>query len=235
MSTLAERIQEVIDAGYSQVDLARAANVTKGTANQWLNGGIKSIKLEYAQAIEDLTGFSAVWLVTGRGDKRLPGRDNPSQRPQFAPVQVISEHDIPAGVVKIRKVKLRLSAGISGFSIDEVEEDGNPIFFRDDWLAGRGYYRENLIALRVKGQSMEPGLYEGDTVVINTADTKPKDGSVFAVNYEGEAVIKRLQRDIGFWWLVSDNSDQRRYPKKRCEGEACIILGRVVHKQSEQI
>lgn len=73
MSTLAERIQEIIAAGHTQIELARAADVTKGTANQWLDGGIKSIKLEYAQGIERLTGYSAEWLVTGKGEKKATG------------------------------------------------------------------------------------------------------------------------------------------------------------------
>jgi phage repressor protein C with HTH and peptisase S24 domain len=71
--------------------------------------------------------------------------------------------------------------------------------------------------------------------VINTADITPADGEVFAVNYEGEAVVKRMVRDAGEWWLSSDNPDQRRYSRKLCAGDACIIIGRIVHKQSERI
>jgi len=81
---------------------------------------------------------------------------------------------------------------------------------------------------------MEPGLYDGDTVVVNTQSATPKDGTVFAVNYEGEMVIKRLIRDAGQWWLASDNPDQRRYPRKVCD-ENSIIIGEIVHKQSERI
>lgn len=69
MTTLSERIQEIIEAGYTQAQLHRAAKVTKGTSNQWLNGKIKSIKLEYAQGIEALTNFRAAWIVTGKGAK----------------------------------------------------------------------------------------------------------------------------------------------------------------------
>jgi phage repressor protein C with HTH and peptisase S24 domain len=82
---------------------------------------------------------------------------------------------------------------------------------------------------------MEPSLHEGDTVVINTADTTPKDGEVFALNYEGESVIKRLVRDAGDWWLASDNADKRAYPNKRWVDGLSFIVGRVVHKQSERI
>jgi phage repressor protein C with HTH and peptisase S24 domain len=149
-------------------------------------------------------------------------------------LSIDDDEDDPA-VARIRKVKLRLSAGIIGFATEPEHEDGNPIYFRRDWLAQRGYRPENLIAIRVKGESMEPNLYAGDTVVINTADASPKDGEVFAVNYEGEDVVKRLMRDAGKWWLASDNPDGRRFPRKECSGDMCLIVGKVVHKQSERI
>jgi phage repressor protein C with HTH and peptisase S24 domain len=135
--------------------------------------------------------------------------------------------------IQIRKVKLRLSAGITGFSIEPDESDGNPISFRKEWFFNHGYQPDRLIAIGVKGDSMEPTMSQGDTVVINTAERTPKDGKIFAVNYEGEAVIKRMERNIGQWWLVSDNPDQRQYPRKVCSGEACLIIGRVVVLQRE--
>ena len=106
--------------------------------------------------------------------------------------------------------------------------------FRREWYERNGYQPDKLLAVRVSNGSMEPGLYDGDTVVVNTADTTPADGVVFAVNYEGELVIKRLVRDSGQWWLASDNPDQRRYPRKVCD-EHAFLLGRIVHKQSEKI
>lgn len=81
---------------------------------------------------------------------------------------------------------------------------------------------------------MVPSLYDGDLVVVNTADTKPRDGEVFAVNYEGELVIKRVRLDAGECWLDSDAADQLRFRPRRC-GDGCFILGRVVYKQSERI
>lgn len=82
---------------------------------------------------------------------------------------------------------------------------------------------------------MEPGLFDGDQVLVNTADTKIVDGAVYAVNYEGEAVIKRMVRDAGQWWLSSDNPDQRRFHRKSCRGAECIMIGRVIKKESERL
>ena len=135
----------------------------------------------------------------------------------------------------IRRVKLRLSAGIVGFAVEPDEEAGAAFSVEADWLARNRFDPEHLIALEVTGESMEPRLYRGDVVVVNTADKAPADGQVFAVNYEGEAVIKRLTRDAGQWWLTSDNPDQRRFPRKLCDGITCLIVGRVVLKKSENI
>jgi phage repressor protein C with HTH and peptisase S24 domain len=135
----------------------------------------------------------------------------------------------------IKRVSLKLSAGITGFGVSMDIEDKTPIVMQKEWFSKRGYIPEKLLAVTVSGQSMEPGLYDGDTVVINTADMRLSDGEVFAVNYEGELLIKRLVRDNGLWWLSSDNSDQRKYPRKQCAGDMCLIIGRIVHKQSERI
>lgn len=80
---------------------------------------------------------------------------------------------------------------------------------------------------------MEPTFYEGDIVVVNLLDKTPVDNAVFAVNYDGEAVVKRLSRDAGMWWLMSDNPDQRRYYRRACQGNSCIIIGRIVRREGE--
>lgn len=135
----------------------------------------------------------------------------------------------------IRRVALKAQAGASGFSVDYAEEDdGPPIVFRADWYKAKGYKPEKMLALRVKGESMIPSMYEGDLIVINTVSTTPKDGVPFLVNYEGEIVVKRLVRDDGLWWLTSDNPDQRRYGRKICNGGTDII-GEVVYRQTERV
>jgi len=171
----------------------------------------------------------------GMGSMYLDSSDGAQAKAETKHIKVIEHDPEDPDFVEIRKVRLKLSAGIHGITIEQDEEDGNPITFRRDWLTKNGYFAEDLIAIKVRGDSMEPALYAGDTVVINTADKVTKDGYVYAVNYEGEDVVKRLMRDNGEWWLMSDNPDQRRYPRKLCRGGACIIIGRIVHKQSEHI
>lgn len=225
--SIGTRIKEARrDIKMTQKELSAKVGVAQATLSELETGESAGTTLiaSFAAAL----GVSPLWLETGKGSKHIQSQKTEKIRDE---IDLDNNPEYPA----IRRVKLRLSAGISGFSIDLEEEDHVPIVFGKYWYQSRGLIPDKLIAVKVKGSSMEPGLHDGDTVVINTADTKPSDGDAFAVNYEGEAVIKRLVRDAGEWWLSSDNPDQRRYPRKLCAGDACIIIGRIVHKQSERI
>lgn len=136
--------------------------------------------------------------------------------------------------IPIKRVNLKISAGISGFAVEELNGDRPPIFFRRDWIDRKGLNTKSLFAIVVRGESMEPSLYDGDLVVINSDDKRQVEGEVFAFNYDGEVVIKRLHREAGLWYLASDNQDKRRYPNKLCH-EQCLMLGRIIYKQSERI
>jgi phage repressor protein C with HTH and peptisase S24 domain len=60
------------------------------------------------------------------------------------------------------------------------------------------------------------------------------DPLTYACRYEDQLVVKRLIRDAGTWWLVSDSPDQRRYPRREA-GPAVEVIGRVVYRQSERL
>lgn len=137
--------------------------------------------------------------------------------------------------VEIRKVKLKLSAGVAGFTTELADDCGRPINFRRDWLNKKGYSPEKLVAIDVKGDNMEPTMSDGDTVVINTADVAPKHSETFAVNYEGEDIVRRMSRDAGRWFLSSDNPDQLRHQRQECIADTCIIIGKVIFLQRENI
>ncbi len=224
---LAENMRRLMDG--RSIDTVRKAMadaklaIGTGTLHKALKGE-SSNRLESLDKIAAFFGVSTDQLL----QQNLGANDLVDQSHQID----LDEHP---ELSKIRKVRLRLQAGIGGYAVESDEEEGLPIFFRADWMAMRGYKPYNLLAIKVKGHSMETSLHEGDMVVINTADTVPKDGEVFAVNYEGEAVIKRLARDAGEWWLVSDNPDERRYPRKKWTDGSSLIVGRVIHKQSERI
>lgn len=135
----------------------------------------------------------------------------------------------------IKKVKLQLRAGVTGFQTIPDIYDGDTFSLRKNWVDRNKMNPNTLMALTVAGESMEPNLYDGDIVVIDTADTSMRDGVVYAFNYDGESVIKRLVRERGDWWLFSDNPDQARHRPKGCRSGDCGIIGRVVKRETDHI
>lgn len=161
------------------------------------------------------------WLA---GQQSAPALSNP--------IPLDNNPDYPA----VRRVQIKASAGTHGYAIeDSGDSDAPPIVFRASWFKTNGYRPERMVALRVCGQSMEPTLFEGDLIVVNTDQPTPKDGRVFVVIYEGVVAVKRLVRDAGAWWLESDNADKRTFPRKACTDETTVVVGEVVYKQSERI
>lgn len=218
VKTIAERLVAAREAaGMTQEAVAKAAGVSQGTIGN-IEAGLRENPRELL-AIASAVKVSPQWLKSGKGEREPAGAVSIDQNP-----------DLPS----IRRVKFKLSAGASGFGVEYLDDDDEPIVFRRAWFESRGLNPSKLFAVRISNGSMQPGLWEDDTVVVNTADNAPKDGEVFAANYEGELVIKRLVRDEGRWWLKSDNPDQGRYPRKACD-ENVMLLGIIVHKQSERI
>ena len=211
-----------------QSEVARALNTSPQTVNNWEARGISKAGMLKAQSV---FGCSANWLETGEGVMVI----SDVQSASLVTMRVHSADKNDPEFVQIPMVKLRLQAGITGYQVEPERRDGGTLGMRKTWLERNDYNPAKLIAIQVKGESMEPSLYEDDIVVINTDDTRMVDGQVYAINYEGEAVVKRLSRDAGDWWLTSDNPDQRKHHRKLCRGGDCIIVGRVVRKESDRI
>jgi hypothetical protein len=145
---LIDRIQEIIDSGFSQADLYRAAGVTKGTSNQWLDGKIKSIKLEYAQGIQTLTGFNANWIVTGKGSKKInDAQISHLHHPDIQAVIAIMEGTDDRGKAQIKEAAL-MAAEKREAHIRETQHRQSPTV--DKVLNSTGLFSTEQIGLLEK-------------------------------------------------------------------------------------
>ena len=219
--------------GMSKSDFAKAVRISPPTATDWeksvADGGIKEISGVRLAKVCEVLGVDPLWLLQGKGagPAKTPWGD------RIEELQPVREADPESSTfVHIPKVRLLVSAGVSGFGVEPEPYDGTTATVPSDWLRRRQLRAEHLIAIRVRGRSMEPTFNEGDTVFINKMATTPSDGAVFVINYEGEDVIKRLARDAGDWYLMSDNRSQE-FHRKLCKGAECIIIGRVVRSERE--
>jgi hypothetical protein len=225
------RMQALAKKFGGNASLGRLLGYRDGAYVGQMISGVRPITEKTIRLIEALRGCKDWFSSSGLVQTHLVREDHSHYGNMIKrEIDLVNNPEYPA----IRRVRFKLSAGASGFAVEYQDHEDVPMVFGSAWYVKNGLTPSKLFAVKVANGSMEPGLHDGDIVVVNTECDTPKDGRVFAVNYEGELVIKRLLRDAGEWWLSSDNLDQRRYPRKLC-GEGVFLIGEIVHKQSERI
>ena len=98
----------------------------------------------------------------------------------------------------------------------------------------RGVTVENLAALRIEGDSMEPTLRDGDVVMLDRgAVARPTDG-VWVIEINGHLSVKRLAFTAEGVEIISDNAAKYR-PRMMYASEQPerMLVGRVIYKMSE--
>lgn len=145
--------------------------------------------------------------------------------------------DLPSGdYVLIPRLDVHLSAGNGReqVALDLVKD--TPQAFRAEWIREMRIKPAKLASMRANGDSMEPRIFDGDAVVVDTGDTNVLDGKVYAVWYDGGERIKRLYRLPGRGLrIISDND--ALYPKidlNEEQSQHVRVLGRVRHVSSTQ-
>lgn len=148
-------------------------------------------------------------------------------------VAISSEDEAPEHVVFIKEYDIHLSAGNGTIAYDEIEES-TPKSYDIDWITSEGMRPEFLRRFKVKGDSMERTLFDGDTVLVNLQEKTPRNDQVFAIIVDGELRVKRLYTKIGGEIIIhSDNPDwiprQEELTPQQVE-ESVKIIGRVRDK-----
>lgn len=111
--------------------------------------------------------------------------------------------------------------------------------FRRDWLARVGVAASAARLARVQGDSMQPTIWPGDMILIDTRRNDPplrkrdshdqRRSPIYAMIDRGEARVKRIERPApDLMMLLSDNPD---YPPELRQGKDLkdlTIIGKVV-------
>lgn len=135
--------------------------------------------------------------------------------------------ELSDGYLMVDRYDLKLSAGCGNMAWVVHEKD--PIAFRQRFIDARRLNPKTLKALYVRGDSMQPYLADGDTVMIDTADNQPKDGEVYALCFDDEWYIKRIFKQPGGNLILHSDNDKYRDIEIRADNTAHIhIFGRVV-------
>jgi repressor LexA len=128
---------------------------------------------------------------------------------------------------RITKLNVAASAGPGALVDGEIVLGTDTL---DPGLARRLGLREGQAAIiRVRGTSMEPGLIDGDHIVVDTADRTPRaKGGVYVIRIEDAVMVKRVALVRGTLIATSDNPDAAAVP----DG-AIAVIGRVVWQMRE--
>lgn len=182
----------------SQARLAKALNVTPGNIKKWLDGDIKTANFQDMLRYMDVLGI--------RLDDVFK---------DFTPDE--------CGYGYVRKVQARLGAGSSLVTNGDVE---GLYAFRQDFIVEMGGNPDNLVLFDVTGDSMEPTIPDGATVLVNLRDTDVRSGMIYAVRVCDELMVKRLFRNPGKLVCKSDNEAR---PDIEVSGEDAdfSVFGRV--------
>ena len=105
------------------------------------------------------------------------------------------------GEIKQKKIPffpdIQASAGYGCLNEDETELEFIEV---PEELAKPGN-----IAIKVFGESMEPEIKDGDTIVIETQGVECINNKIIVVNYQGEVYLKKYVEEGEFSYLVSIN------------------------------
>lgn len=150
MSTLSERVKTILSENpdLDQPGLGKIAGVTKGTVNQWLDGKIKSMKLEYATRVEKRLGYNAHWLVMGDGDKRTQAIPDVDENVKSSNTGI--ERTLSMQSARLERARLLteslldVSAEMRGLIDKLVEADREGGAVREMTIAGVGYILQSV-------------------------------------------------------------------------------------------
>jgi phage repressor protein C with HTH and peptisase S24 domain len=223
-------------AGLTQEQLGNELGVTKGNVSGWENGRHEPSYHQLLK-IELLTGVKLSM------DQRQPYEMGAGPRvatagergPSYGMEPIYAwEHpdDLPPGeFVMIPRLDVHLSAGPGREQVEIELVKENPQAFRTEWIRLMRLKPAKLAAMRASGDSMEPTVHDGDSLLIDTSQTAVVDGKVYALWYDGGERVKRLFRLPGGGLRIkSDNVAFDTIELGADYAGDVRIIGRVVHR-----
>jgi len=206
--------------GMSQAKLANYLGLPAHKIRDIESGKVK-MSLDIAKAVEEKFGFSSLWMVSGVGPKRI----NTQVEEGLA-----SYGQVFDGYIQVPRYEVAASAG--GGSLVQSEQIVDHLTFKKDWLHQQLGLSPNQVAvISVMGDSMEPYLFDGDLIMIDTNIPRIENNAVYVLQVDGDLLVKRIQKKIDGTVIVK--SDNEHYEPEVFRGEALSqlrVVGRLVRR-----
>jgi len=212
----------------TQTDLATALGVHRSAITQAKTRD--AVPSKWVLRLARRFSLSPDWLEFGTGSPRAAHAKASKSAMQRTREFVL--HTLPGGakrdvndVVLVPKVEARLCAGGGSFEVEAQPVATHP--FPRWWLAKLGS-PSDMVFMDVVGDSMEPGICDGDTVLVDQSYTRIDLHSVLAVGVEDAIYLKRVERCGDGILLHSDNPGYAPMEIFGDELENLRVIGRVV-------
>ena len=192
----------------SQNELATLLGINRAGITQAKNKG--TVPDKWILELYRKYGLNPDWIETGKGKMFITQRDGSLIVPEYRSVPY---------------VKASLCAGDGSFEVDENVRDY--WMFSTEWLKCKGA-ASHMVLIDIYGNSMEPELKDGDTVLIDTSRNNILAGSIYAVGIDDTIMVKRIEKHPGKLVLISDNKDYAPVYLGGGEMESVRIIGKVV-------
>lgn len=178
MSTLQDRIAEVMSSSNKTVgEIAKIAQVSSSAVTQWKEGQTKTIKIEPAVLLERATGFSALWIAMGKGDKYAKNH------------LAIEEYEFAGKAASARKIQV---IGTAKLGSDGFYEELSSVVGAGDGYIEMATEDDRAYCIRVRGQSMFPAIRDGWYVIVEPSGSVSPGEYVLIKLKTGQKMVKEL-------------------------------------------
>lgn len=191
---------------------SKECGISDSLIRKYLSGSLPGT--ENLVAIARAAGVNIAWLAAG---------EEP-MRPEDEGAKTLGEDDIYA---YIPLYDARCSTG--GGRWNESVETLTHLAFTKYSLRKKGLQSQHICAIGVDGDSMEPLLHAGDTILIDIRHTVLEGAGIYVIVLDGYLYAKRLQRQFdGSVHIISENKAYKdmQVPKELLD--SLQIVGRVV-------
>lgn len=233
MNTLGKKIKDLLaEKKIPARRVAQHCNVTPGAVSNWFSTG--KINRENLVKVAELLDVSVESLMAD-DDNVVVDLRTQDLLARFGK-KAVTVGDITDTVfyIHIKEYAIKFAAGNGRTATFEEIAGSQPATYRTEWFTRNGINPNNAIRVKVHGDSMEPCLYDGDSVLINLAETQIQNGKVYGLRYGDELRVKRVYRKLdGTLILKSDNPThiprEEEIPTN-IQDEHIAIIGRVRDK-----
>jgi phage repressor protein C with HTH and peptisase S24 domain len=218
------RLQLIVQHWPSADRLAKATGVSPSAFRKWLKG-VAEPSRDRLVALAEAAGVDLSWLAQGEGaEPDLPSLAARAHSPQSV--------DMAAGphIARFLVLPKRPEAAAAGAGSPPVRVPTEFIGFRHDWLRTTfGREPGDLVLEIAVGESMEPGIRNGDLLLIDTTDRTFRNFGIYVIEARGERLVKRVQRKFdGSLILISDNAMYQPESIPADIAHEVSVIGRVI-------